>query len=227
MGACESLFKSPSSQTDKANQISNNNPTNFHNNTSNIYTYKENGNFYRSPIGETSTGNKFGNNMSITQSNITTGNNNNSIYPTKQLELHKYVNKQKQNGNIQNTSVTGTLFGSSNTFSSIMSRNKEESKYSDNNMSSSKSYGEFIIDNQINKKMEGDKDFKNFMKMNDVNIGDSGSIDDDKYNKNNKKDVNFYHKKNNRNSNSNEIKGKFSDEINNNIDKYKIPLDSE
>ena len=226
MGACESLFKSSSSPTDKTNQISNNNPTNFHNNTNNIYKYKENGNFYRSPIGESSSGNKFGNNMSLTQSNIITENNNNSIYPTKKLELHKYVNKQNKNGYTQSNSVTGTLLGSSNTFSSIMSRNKEESKYSDY-LSSSKSYGEFIIDNQINKKMEGDKDFNNFMKMNDVNIGDSGSIDDDKYKNNNKKDVNFYHKKNNKNSNSNEIKGKFSDEINNNIDKYKMPLDSE
>ena len=118
----------------------------------------------------------------------------NKYVNTEILKLKTDLDKSDQE-NIQNTSVTGTLFGSSNTFSSIMSRNKEESKYSDNNMSTSKSYGEFIIDNQINKKMEGDKDFKNFMKMNDANIGDSGSIDDDKYNKDNKKDVNFYNKK--------------------------------
>ena len=42
-----------------------------------------------------------------------------------------------------------------------MSGNKGESKYSENNMSSSKSYGEFIIENQTNKNMEGDKDFNN------------------------------------------------------------------
>ena len=226
MGACESLFKSSPFPTDKNNPNLNNNPNNFHINTNNIYNYNDKGNFYRSPIGEAN-GNKFGNELSLTQSNITTGNNN-SIYQTKKLELHKYVNKQNQSGNPQNNSVSGTLLRNS-TFSSIMSKNKEESKYSDNNLSSSKSFGEFIIDNQINTKMEGDKDFNNFMKMNNDNIGDSDFIDDDKNNKNNKKDVNFYHKKNNKNNNSNEIKGKYSEENNNNNnnDKYNIPMDSE
>ena len=145
--------------------------------------------------------------MSMSQSQLTMEN-----YPQKKAQLPVYKNVYKQNGNLQTSIATGSLYGDTNNFSSIMSGNKGESKYSENNTSTSKSYGEFIIENQINKNMEGDNDFNNFMKLNNDNyidnIVDAETSMDENQNKNNKnnakdiKDVNFYHKKNSKNSNN-------------------------
>ena len=168
---------------------------------------------YRDPLSINT--NNF-NNISISQSQTTLGNN--SIYPTQKRELFKYNNHEGNSG-------IGSIFGP-NSYSSIMSGNKGESKNSDNN----NSCGEFIIENQINKNMIGDEDFNNFMKMNKDNFGDNGSNAENKNNNNNnkEKDINLYNKKKNYKNNDNlkEIK-----EVNKEDESFgnepPIPLDSE
>ena len=67
-------------------------------------------------------------------------------------------------------------------------------------MSTSRSFREFIVEGEINKNMEGDKDFNNFMKMNNNdNIDNRSSLDENNIMNINvnrfKKYVNYYHKK--------------------------------
>ena len=218
MGVCESLFETQSSPSEnnkeKNKSEEKNNGYNGYNGT--ISAKKDvKGNFYRSPIGNSINTNNF-NNISISQSQTTLGNN--SIYPTQKRELFKY-NKHEGNSGI------GSIFGP-NSYSSIMSGNKGESKNSDNN----NSCGEFIIENQINKNMIGDEDFNNFMKMNKDNFGDNSSNAENKNNNNNnkEKDINLYNKKKNYKNNDNlkEIK-----EVNKEDESFgnepPIPLDSE
>ena len=206
MGVCEGLFsKEPSPNNKRNNDQINQRITQY------PPRIKPNGNLFCSPIGDSNNMNNLKNmNMSQSQSQLTLIN-----YPKKKAELPVYKNVYKQNGNLQTSLATGSLYGDNNNISSIMSGNKGESKYSENNMSTSKSFGEFIIDNQINKNMEGDQDFNNFMKMNkdyiindtNLNINDSNnnninnSEQKNNKNNNNKKDVNYYHKKNSKNIN--------------------------
>lgn len=187
MGVCESLFETQSSPSE--NNKEKNKSEEKIKFIMDIMVIMElflqkdiKGNFYRSPIGNSINTNNF-NNISISQSQTTLGNN--SIYPTQKRELFKY-NKHEGNSGI------GSIFGP-NSYSSIMSGNKGESKNSDNN----NSCGEFIIENQINKNMIGDEDFNNFMKMNKDNFGDNGSNAENKNNNNNnkEKDINLYNKK--------------------------------
>ena len=107
-------------------------------------------------------------------------------------------------------------------------------------MSTSKSFGEFIVEGKINKNMEGDKDFNNFMKMNNNdNIGDSRESTEDNNKIVNininrfKKDVNYYHKKNsnsknliNNNSNLKEIKERNKEEEESNRNIFPMPMDT-
>lgn len=221
MGVCESLFEtqsSPSENNKEKNKSEEKNKVyNGYNGYNGTISAKKDvkGNFYRSPIGNSINTNNF-NNISISQSQTTLGSN--SIYPTQKRELFKY-NKHEGNSGI------GSIFGP-NSYSSIMSGNKGESKNSDNN----NSCGEFIIENQINKNMIGDEDFNNFMKMNKDNFGDNGSNAENKNNNNNnkEKDINLYNKKKNYKNNDNlkEIK-----EVNKEDESFgnepPIPLDSE
>jgi len=196
MGVCESLFSDESSPKEKDKKYRNGQDLNQRINQS-PPRIKQNGNLFCTPIGDSNNLNNL-KNTSMSQSQLTIIN-----YPKKKAELPVYKSVYKQNGNLQTSLATGSLLGDTYNISSIMSGNKGESKYSENNMSTSKSYGEFIIENQINKNMEGDKDFNNFMKMNKDNIGDGSLTFDDNQNKNNKKDVNYYHKKISKNSDNN------------------------
>ena len=210
MGVCESLFGNNPPPKKEINTKRNNQTINqrYIQPPQNI---NKSGNLFCTPIGDSDNLNNF-KNMSMSQSQLTVEN-----YPQKKAQLPVYKNVYKQNGNLQTSLATGSLFGDTNNISSIMSGNKGESKYSEN-MSTSKSFGEFIIENQINKKMEGDQDFNNFMKMNKDNIINDTSLtfndndnnknnnNDSQYknnnkNNNNKKDVNYYHKKNLKNNN--------------------------
>ena len=216
MGVCESLFSEESQPNDKEKKYKRNNDQINQRISQYPPIVKPNkGNLFCTPIGDSTNENNFKNmSMSQSQSQLTLIN-----YPKKKVELPVYKNVYKQNGNLQTSLATGSLFGDTNNISSIMSGNKGESKYSEN-MSTSKSFGEFIIENQINKKMEGDQDFNNFMKMNKDNIINDTSLtfndndnnknnnnnNDSQYknnnkNNNNKKDVNYYHKKNSKNNN--------------------------
>ena len=213
MGVCESLFSEESIPNEKDKKNKRNNDQINQRITQYPPRIKPKGNLFCSPIGNSTNINNFKNmSMSQSQSQLTLMN-----YPKKKVELPVYKNVYKQNGNLQTSLATGSLYGDSNNISSIMSGNKGESKYSEN-MSTSKSFGEFIIENQINKNMEGDQDFNNFMKMNKDDIINDTSItnndnniieqnnnnNDSQYknkNNNNKKDVNYYHKKNSKNIN--------------------------
>ena len=102
-------------------------------------------------------------------------------------------------------------------------------------MSTSKSFGEFIVEGEINKNMEGDKDFNNFMKMNtNDNIDNRNSLDENKIVNINvnrfKKDVNYYHKKNSKNINNDnnlkEIKERNKEEEESNKNIFPMPLDT-
>jgi hypothetical protein len=240
MGICESLFNSSSnSENDdsKDNPYKRNTYKHFNNNQIESNN-KPKGNYFRSPIGDSKIEdpNKF-NNMSLSQSQMTNGNN--SYYPPKKTKLFTYVNKYKQNGNLQTSLATGSLQGGNN-YSSIISGNKGDSKFSDTNMSTSKSFGEFIVEGKINKNMEGDKDFNNFMKMNNNdNLGDSRESTDDNNKIVNininrfKKDLNYYHKKNsnsknliNNNSNLKEIKERNKEEEESNRNIFPMPMDT-
>jgi len=235
MGICESLFNSSSnSENDdsKDNPYKRNTYKHFNNNQIESNN-KPKGNYFRSPIGDSKIEdpNKF-NNMSLSQSQMTNGNN--SYYPPKKTKLLTYVNKYKQNGNLQTSLATGSLHGANN-YSSIISGNKGDSKFSDTNMSTSKSFGEFIVEGEINKNMEGDKDFNNFMKMNtNDNIDNRNSLDENKIVNINvnrfKKDVNYYHKKNSKNINNNnnlkEIKERNKEEEESNKNIFPMPLDT-
>ena len=204
MGVCESLFGNNPPPKNEINTKRNNQTINqrYIQPPQNI---NKSGNLFCTPIGDSDNLNNF-KNMSMSQSQLTVEN-----YPQKKAQLPVYKNVYKQNGNLQTSLATGSLFGDTNNFSSIMSGNKGESKYSENNMSTSKSYGEFIIENQINKNMEGDNDFNNFMKLNNDNnidnIVDAETSLDENINNNyknnkDKKDVNYYHKKNSKNNNN-------------------------
>jgi len=207
MGVCESLFSEESIPNEKDKRYKKNNEQINQKITQYPPKINQNGKLFCTPIGDSTNINNFKNmSMSLSQSQLTLMN-----YPQKKVELPVYKNVYKQNGNLQTSLVTGSLYGDANNISSIMSGNKGESKYSENNMSTSKSFGEFIIENQINKNMEGDQDFNNFMKMNkddiinDINLINNDGINynyDSQYkNNNNKKDVNYYHKKNSKNIN--------------------------
>lgn len=200
MGVCDSLFNEPT-PSDRNLMMEKQLKLNLEN-SQNIAQNQKKGNYFRSAIGNSDNFK----NTSMSQSQATLGNN--SIYPTQQKKLYKYVNKYEQNGNLQMSLAAGSLQHSNN-YSSITSGNKGESKLSDNNnLSTSKSFGEFIIDGKINDKMEGDKDFNNFMNMTKENIGDSGKSTEGNKNANgntNKKDVNYYHKKILKNTNSNNL----------------------
>ena len=208
MGVCESLFSEESQPNDKEKKYKRNNDQINQRISQYPPLVKPNGgNLFCTPIGDSTNENNFKNmSMSQSQSQLTLIN-----YPKKKVELSVYKNVYKQNGNLQTSLATGSLFGDTNNFSSIMSGNKGESKYSENNMSTSKSYGEFIIENQINKNMEGDNDFNNFMRLNSDNnidnIVDAETSLDENINNNyknnkDKKDVNYYHKKNSKNNNN-------------------------
>ena len=204
MGICDSLFNNSSNPSntngkEEGNQYRKLPINNKHQSSQN----KQRGNYFRSSIGES---NDF-NNMNMSQSMTTVGNN--SFYPPQKIKPFTYVNTYKQNGNLQKSLATGSLHGTNNNYSSIMTGNKSDSKISDNNMSTSKSFGEFIVEGEINKNMEGDKDFNNFMDMNVDDIIDNDiNLDGDiKNNINkNKKDVNYYHKKNHKNIYNNNLK---------------------
>ena len=204
MGICDSLFNNSSNPSntngkEEGNQYRKLPINNNHQSSQN----KQRGNYFRSSIGES---NDF-NNMNMSQSMTTVGNN--SFYPPQKIKPFTYVNTYKQNGNLQKSLATGSLHGTNNNYSSIMTGNKSDSKISDNNMSTSKSFGEFIVEGEINKNMEGDKDFNNFMDMNVDDIIDNDiNLDGDiKNNINkNKKDVNYYHKKNPKNIYNNNLK---------------------
>ena len=207
MGVCESLFSEESIPNEKDKRYKKNNEQINQKITQYPPKINQNEKLFCTPIGDSTNINNFKNmSMSLSQSQLTLMN-----YPQKKVELPVYKNVYKQNGNLQTSLVTGSLYGDANNISSIMSGNKGESKYSENNMSTSKSFGEFIIENQINKNMEGDQDFNNFMKMNkddiinDINLTNNDGINynyDSQYkNNNNKKDVNYYHKKNSKNIN--------------------------
>lgn len=202
MGICESLFRSSSPPKEetitKQNQPSKQIPNNQY-----ISEKEKNGNYFSSPIGDPTNFDNLKNmSMSLSQ---TTMDNNNSFYPPQKTNLYKYVNKYQQNGNLQMSLEKGSLQHSNN-LSSITSGNKGDSKSSDNNLTTSQSFGEFIVEGKINDNMEGDQDFNNFMNMNEDkdNIIDSGKsldINNKNGNKNvNKRDVNFYHKKNLKNN---------------------------
>ena len=207
MGVCEGLFSEESIPNEKDKKYKKNNEQINQKITQYPPKINQNGKLFCTPIGDSTNINNFKNmSMSLSQSQLTLMN-----YPQKKVELPVYKNVYKQNGNLQTSLVTGSLYGDANNISSIMSGNKGESKYSENNMSTSKSFGEFIIENQINKNMEGDNDFNNFMRLNSDNnidnIVDAETSLDENINNNyknnkDKKDVNYYHKKNSKNNNN-------------------------
>ena len=236
MGVCESLFNNSSSSTNENKYGKRVNqpkiPLQKINQT--LPQNHQKGNYYHTPIGDSNT--NF-NQLNLSQSQMTVGNN--SYYPPQKVKPFIYVNKYKQNNNLQTSLATGSLHGPNN-YSSITSGNKGESRISDNNMSTS---GEFIVDGEINKNMEGDKDFNNFMDLNNKDIMDDfeNIFDDHNENKNTntnknninkyKKDVNYYHKKNlknNKNSNNHlkEIKERNSEKESSENQQPPIPLDT-
>ena len=201
MGVCDSLFGKQKPPYDKNGIIENDQKVES-NNIQNISNNKKKGNYFRSSIGDSLNMNNF-NNLSKSQSLMT---GNDSIYSPQKKNLFKYVNKYEQNGNLQISLATGSLQRSNN-YSSITSGNKGESRSSDNYLSTSKSFGEFIVDGKINQNMKDDKDFNNFMDMEKDNIGESGiSSDENKTTNTNKKDVNYYSKKKSNNINGNKLK---------------------
>ena len=200
MGTCESLLNGGSlkykSKKSHSSQYNNHKPKPI--------SSSKNQNYFCSPINNSTQGNNFVN-MSTTQSQLTLGNISGYNNPQRPKE-HKYINKYKQDSNLQYSLVNGSLEGL-NQNSLMNSTYKDRSKLNINSMSMSQSYGEFIIDGKINNNMEGNKEFNNFInknKKNDINEFDiiNDTNNNDKNNINNIKDVNFYHKKNSKNSNN-------------------------
>ena len=230
MGICDSLFNNSSPPSNSTSKNGKKEPELYQklpiNNNQQFSNNKKRGNYFRSQIGEP---NNF-QNMDISQSMTTVGNN--SFYPPKQVKPFTYVNTYKQSGNLQRSLATGSLHGTNN-YSSIMTGNKGDSRLSDNNMSTSKSFGEFIVEGEINQNMEGDKDFNNFMDMNKDSFIDNGNNLDGDIKKNinkNKKDFNYYIKKNPKNINNNNnlkvIKERNKEEESSENQQPPMPLDT-
>ena len=232
MGTCESIFNDNSLKSKyKKNRSS---LLNSQNQKSILTNKNQNQNYFRSPIDNSTAENNFVN-MSATQSQLTLGNISGYNIPQRPKE-YKYINQYRQNNNLQNSLVTGSLVGL-NQNSMTYSGNNTNSKLNMNSMSMSQSYGEYIIDGKINRNMEGNKEFNTFIDNNtkkDVSAIDIINDIDDNYDKdsnkndsnNNTKDINFYQKKTSKNSNlQKEIK-------NNNDEAYdkiceQMPMDSE
>ncbi len=232
MGTCESIFNDNSLKSKhKKNRSS---LLNSQNQKSILTNKNQNQNYFRSPIDNSTAENNFVN-MSETQSQLTLGNISGYNIPQRPKE-YKYINQYRQNNNLQNSLVTGSLVGL-NQNSMTYSANNTNSKLNMNSMSMSQSYGEYIIDGKINRNMEGNKEFNSFIDNNtkkDVSAIDIINDIDDNYDKdsnkndsnNNTKDINFYQKKTSKNSNlQKEIK-------NNNDEAYdkiceQMPMDSE
>ena len=232
MGTCESIFNDNTLKSKhKKNRLS----QSINQNQKSILTNKnQNQNYFRSPIDNSTAENNFVN-MSATQSQLTLGNISGYNIPQRPKE-YKYINQYRQNNNLQNSLVNGSLVGL-NQNSMTYSANNTNSKLNMNSMSMSQSYGEYIIDGKINRNMEGNREFNTFIDNNtkkDVSAIDIINDIDDNYDKdsnkndsnNNTKDINFYQKKTSKNSNlQKEIK-------NNNDEAYdkiceQMPMDSE
>ena len=211
MGTCESLLNdNPSKIKHKKSHSSQIKQQNHNQKTSN-----KNQNLFCSPIDNSTAGNNFPN-MSATQSQLTLGNIsmfNNAQRPKE----YKYINKYKQDNNLQYSLVNGSLVGLNKNSSMYSGYNNNTSKLNVNSMSMSQSYSEFIIEGKINNNnMEGNKEFSNFINDNKKNDANDFNIlndnnDDNNSNKNdgnnNKvKDVNFYQKKISKNANHNNNK---------------------
>jgi hypothetical protein len=171
MGLCESANNNIHSSAKKNKIKSLKKQSSSNNNKKNLYC---------SPIG---TSNYLNNkNMSLSQTQITLGN-------------QSYIQKPKPKPYVyqNNTNSISYIGINGNSFA------KENSKLNSNSLSISNSYGELIIDNQINPEMKENKEFKEFF---DSNYKDIIALNNDKninaeeeeeVNKGSKKNLNLYH----------------------------------
>ena len=113
MGVCESLFSEESQPNDKEKKYKRNNDQINQRISQYPPIVKPNkGNLFCTPIGDSTNENNFKNmSMSQSQSQLTLIN-----YPKKKVELPVYKNVYKQNGNLQTSLATGSLFGDTNNF---------------------------------------------------------------------------------------------------------------
>ena len=154
-------------------------------------------NLFCSPIGSSNFLND--KNMSLSQTQLTINNQSNYCPPPKP-KLYVYNNNYNSKNSISSNGINGNSF------------TKGYSKLNNNSLSISNSYGELIIENQINPEMKENKNFKDFFNSNDkdtyASSNDNTNTDDEKdENKNNKRNINLYHQfrknKNNANVNKN------------------------
>ena len=198
MGLCESENNSNHSST-KKNKI---NPLK----KQSSYNDNKNKNLFCSPIGSSNYLNN--KNMNLSQTQLTIGNQSN-YFPPPKPKLSVY----KNNYNSKNSIISNGIKGNSFT--------KGYSKLNNNSSLINNSYGELIIENQINPEIKENKDFKEFFDSNDNDIMASNNINDEtekETNKNNKKNLNLYHQFRKKNNNTN---------MNKNNKNLYIPLDGE
>ena len=171
MGLCESTNNNNHSSA-KKNKIKSLKEQSTSNNTKK--------NLYCSPIGTSDYLNN--KNMSLSQTQITLGN---------QSYIHKpkpkpYVYQNNNTNSISYIGINGNSFAKGN------------SKLNSNSLSISNSYGELIIDNQINPEMKGNQEFKEFFDSNYKDIIASNNdnninAEEEEVNKGSKKNLNLYH----------------------------------
>ena len=202
MGLCESENNS-NHTSDKKNIINPKKNQSSYNN--------KNKNLFCSPIGSSNYLNQ--RNMSLSQTQLTIGNQSN-FFPPPKLKPYVYNNNYNSKYSISSNGINANSFS------------KGYSKLNNNSLSISNSYGELIIENQINPEMKENKDFKEFFDSNDKNKdiitsnNNINNVDENGTNKTNKKNLNLYHQFRKKNSNTNLNK-------NNKNTIFPIPLDSE
>ena len=152
----------------------------------------KNKNLFCSPIGSSNYLNN--KNMSLSQTQLTIGNQSNFFHhPKPKLPIYNNNNYNSKNSLSSNGINT-------NSFS------KGYSKMNNNNsLSINNSYGELIIENQINPKMKDNKDFKEFFDSNDKDINATNDVNNEAEkdkNNTNKKNLNLYHQFRKKNNNA-------------------------
>ena len=172
-----------------------------------------NKNLFCSPIG--SSNNLNNKKMSLSNTQITLGNQSNYIRPPKP-KPYIYNNTYNSKNSITSNGISGNSF------------TKGYSKLNNNSLSISNSYGELIIENQLNPEIKENQNFKDFFNSNDKdinasnnnNINDNDNENDKDENKKNKRNLNLYHQYRKNKSNDNVDKN-YKNKI------TPIPLDSD
>ena len=171
MGLCESTNNNNHSSA-KKNKIKSFKKQSTSNNTKK--------NLYCSPIGTSDYLNN--KNMSLSQTQITLGNQS----YIKKPKPKPYVYQNNNTNSISYIGINGNSFAKGN------------SKLNSNSLSISNSYGELIIDNQINPEMKENQEFKEFFDSNYKDIIASNNdnninAEEEEVNKGSKKNLNLYH----------------------------------